>query len=94
MDSSVCIDFFISAPGRAGDELRKMIRDAEPFALTHVVVAEILQGLTPDVSRIEHYVSQWEMLEPRGSRTYREAAASSRDAEPLEGPQVEENVAT
>jgi predicted nucleic acid-binding protein len=78
VDSSVWIDFFSSAPGRAGDELRGMIRDAEPFALTGVVVAEILQGLTREVSRIEHYLSQWEMLEPSGFRTYREAAAIFR----------------
>jgi predicted nucleic acid-binding protein len=78
VDSSVWIDFFSSAPGRAGNELRQMIRDAEPFALTGVVVAEILQGLTRDASRIEDYLSQWEMLEPRGFRTYREAAAIFR----------------
>src|SRR2546421_7270683 len=78
VDSSVWIDFFSSAPGRAGDELRGMIRDAEPFALTGVVVAEILQGLTRDVRRIEQYLSQWEMLEPRGLRTCREAAAIFR----------------
>lgn len=78
VDSSVWVDFFSSAPGRAGDELRRMVSDAEPFALTGVVVAEILQGLTRDVSRIEHYLSQWDMLEPRGFRTYREAAAIFR----------------
>src|SRR6266478_1626926 len=78
VDSSVWIDFFSSSPGRAGDELRRMIADAEPFALTGVVVAEILQGLTREASRIEHYLSQWEMLEPRGFRTYREAAAIFR----------------
>jgi predicted nucleic acid-binding protein len=78
VDSSVWIDFFSSAPGRAGDELRGMIRDAEPFSLTGVVVTEILQGLTRDVRRIEHYLSQWEMLEPRGFRTYQEAAAIFR----------------
>jgi len=70
--------FFLLRTGRAGDELRRMIRDAEPFALTGVLVAEILQGLTRDVSRIEHYLSQWEMLEPREFRTYREAAAIFR----------------
>src|SRR5260370_42692682 len=75
VDSSVWIDFFSSSPGRAGDELRRMIADAEPLALTGVVVAEILQGLTRDASRIEHYLSQWEMLAPRGFRTYRDAAA-------------------
>ena len=78
VDSSVWIDFFNSAPGRAGDELRELIRDAEPFALTGVVVTEILQGLTRDARRIEQYLSQWELLEPRGFRTYREAAAIFR----------------
>jgi predicted nucleic acid-binding protein len=78
VDSSVWTDFFSSAPGRAGNELRRMIDDAEPFALTGVVVTEILQGLTRDASRIEHYLSQWEMLEPRVFRTYREAAAIFR----------------
>ena len=78
VDSSVWIDFFSTAPGRAGNELRRMIEDAEPFALAGVVVAEILQGLTRDVSRIENYLSQWEMLEPRGFQTYREAAAIFR----------------
>jgi len=78
VDSSVWIDFFRSSPGRAGHELRRMIGDAEPFALTGVVVAEVLQGLTREVSRIEHYLSQWEMLEPGGFATYREAAAIFR----------------
>jgi predicted nucleic acid-binding protein len=78
VDSSVWIDFFSSSPGRAGHELRRMIGVAEPFALTGVVVAEILQGLTRDFGLIEHYLSQWEMLEPRGFRTYREAAAIFR----------------
>jgi predicted nucleic acid-binding protein len=78
VDSSVWIDFFSSTPGRAGNELRRMIEDAEPFALAGIVVAEILQGLTRDVSRIEQYLSQWELLEPRGFRTYREAAAIFR----------------
>lgn len=78
MDSSVWIDFFSSAPRRAGAELRRMIEDAEPFALTGVVVTEILQGLTRDTSRIEHYLLQWDMLEPQGFRTYGEAAAIFR----------------
>jgi predicted nucleic acid-binding protein len=78
VDSSVWIDFFGASPGRAGDELRRMIADAEPFALTGVVVTEILQGLTRDASRIERYLSQWEMLEPSGFQTYREAAAIFR----------------
>jgi predicted nucleic acid-binding protein len=55
-----------------------MIEEAEPFALTGVVVTEILQGLRREVQRIERYLSLWEMLEPRGFSTYREAAAISR----------------
>lgn len=78
VDSSVWIDFFSSKPGRAGGELRRMIGDAEPFALAGVVVVEVLQGLTRDVTRIEGYLSQWELLEPRGFATYREAAALFR----------------
>jgi predicted nucleic acid-binding protein len=78
VDSSVWIDFLSSAPGRAGDELRRMINDAEPFALTGVVITEILQGLRRDASRIALYLSQWDLLEPIGFRTYREAAAIFR----------------
>lgn len=77
-DSSVWVDFFSSSPGPAGDELRRMIYDAEPVALTGVVITEILQGLTREASPIERYLSQWEMLEPRGFKTYREAAVIFR----------------
>ena len=55
-----------------------MIHEVEPFALTGVVVTEVLQGLTRDVNRIERYLSMWELLEPRGFSTYREASAISR----------------
>jgi predicted nucleic acid-binding protein len=78
VDTSIWIDFFSSNPGRAGGELRRLIQEAEPFALTGVVVTEILQGLTRDVSRVERYLSMWEMLEPRGFSTYREASVISR----------------
>jgi len=74
VDSSVWVDFFSSSPGRGGAELRRMIEDDEPFALTGIVVAEVLQGLTRDSAPIEHYLAQWDMLEPRGFETYREAA--------------------
>ncbi len=78
VESSVWIDFFSSSPGRAGAELHRMIAEAEPFAVTGVIVAEVLQGITRSVNQIEHYLSQWEMLEPRGFSTYREAAAIFR----------------
>ena len=80
VDSSVWVDFFSSAPGRAGDELRRMIEESEPFALTGVVVAEVLQGLTRDAGRIEQFLAQWDMIEPRGFATYRTAAGIYRQA--------------
>ena len=46
------MDFFSSSPGRGGAELRRMIDQNEPFALTGVVVAEVLQGLTRDAASI------------------------------------------
>jgi predicted nucleic acid-binding protein len=57
-----------------------MIGDDEPFARAGVVVSEVLQGLTREVERIEQYLAQWEMLEPRGFETYRQAAAIFRAA--------------
>ena len=80
VDSSVWVDFFSFSPGPAGTELRRMIEEADPFALAGVVVAEVLQGLNRDSGRIEQYLAQWEMLEPRGFETYREAAAIYRIA--------------
>jgi predicted nucleic acid-binding protein len=57
-----------------------MIEEVEPFALTGVIVLEILQGLRRDVHRIERFLSLWEMLEPRGFSTYRAASDISRQA--------------
>lgn len=80
VDSSVWIDFFSSSPGNAGRELRRMIEESEPFALTGVVVSEILQGLTREVAAIEQFLAQWELLEPRGFQTYQRAATIFRSA--------------
>lgn len=80
VDSSVWVDFFSSSPGPAGGELRRMIAEGEPFALTGVVVAEVLQGLIRDSASIEHYLVQWDLIEPRGFETYREAARIYRIA--------------
>jgi predicted nucleic acid-binding protein len=80
VDSSVWVDFFSAKPGRCGAELRRMIEESEPFALTGVVVAEVLQGLTRDVGPIEGFLAQWDMLEPQGFETYRSAAAIFRRA--------------
>jgi predicted nucleic acid-binding protein len=62
VDSSVWIDFLSSCPSRAGAELRRMVAEAEPFALAGVVVTEVLQALRREVSRIEHYLSKWACL--------------------------------
>jgi predicted nucleic acid-binding protein len=78
VDTSVWIDFFSTSPGPGGRELRRMIEEVEPFALTGIVIMEILQGLKRDIQQIEHFLSMWEMLEPRGFSTYREASAISR----------------
>jgi predicted nucleic acid-binding protein len=78
VDSSVWIDFLSASPGPAGTELRRMIADSEPFALTGVVISEVLQGLTRDVAPVEQFLSLWNLLEPRGFTTYREAAAIFR----------------
>lgn len=80
VDTSVWVDFFSSTRGRGGAELRRMIADSEPFALTGVVVAEILQGLTRDADRIEQFLREWDLLEPTGFATYREAAGIYRAA--------------
>ena len=80
VDSSVWVDFLSSKPGRGGAELRRMIEENEPFALTGVVVAEVLQGLTRDAGPIEGFLAQWDMLEPQGFETYREAATIYRTA--------------
>lgn len=80
VDSSVWIDFFSSSPGRGGRELRRMIEESEPIALTGVVVAEVLQGLTRDAGAIEEFLGQWDMLEAAGFETYRAAAAIYRTA--------------
>ncbi len=80
VDSSIWIDFFSHSPGAGGAELRRMITEAEPFALTGLVVAEVLQGLTRDAERIQGYLAQWDMLEPAGFETYSHAAAIYRAA--------------
>jgi predicted nucleic acid-binding protein len=78
VDTSVWIDFFSSSSSPASRELQRLILEAEPIALAGVIVLEILQGLKRDVPHIERYLLQWEMLEPGGFSTYREASAIFR----------------
>ena len=80
VDSSVWIDFLSSRPGPGGRELRRLIEQGEPLALTGVVVTEVLQGLKRDVKRIESYLRLFEMLEANGFDTYRNAAIFFRVA--------------
>jgi predicted nucleic acid-binding protein len=76
----VWVDFFSSSPGNAGAELRRMVEESDPFVLTGVVVAEVLQGLTRDSGPIERFLAQCDLLEPAGFETYRQAAALYRTA--------------
>lgn len=78
VDTSVWIDFFSTRSSPAARELRRLIAEAEPFALAGIVVAEILQGLTRHVQEIERYLAMWDLLEPNGFSTYRDAASIFR----------------
>jgi predicted nucleic acid-binding protein len=80
VDSSVWIDSFKSHSGPAGAELRRMIEEGEPLVLTGIVIAEVLQGLTRDAAHIEHFLAQWDLIEPKGFETYRRAASVYREA--------------
>jgi predicted nucleic acid-binding protein len=80
VDSSVWVDSFKSKSGLAGAELRRMIEEGEPLVLTGIVIAEVLQGLTRDVARIEQFLAQWDLIDPKGFETYRRAAAVYREA--------------
>ncbi len=80
VDSSVWIDFLSSRPGPAGRELRRLIEEGTPVAITGVVATEVLQGLKRDVKLIEAYLSLFDLLEARGFDTYSNAAALFRTA--------------
>ena len=78
VDTSVWIDLFRASPGPAGQELRRLIQESEPLALSGIIVAEVLQGLRREVEPIERYLSLWDLIEPQGFETYRRAAALHR----------------
>lgn len=80
MDSSVWIDFFSKAPGVGGNELRRLIVQSEPLALSGIIISEVLQGLSRDAERIERYLRLWDLIEPQGFETYRNTAALVRFA--------------
>ena len=74
VDSSVWIDYLSSSPGPAGAELRRLIAEGEPIALTGIIASEVLQGLTRAIEEVERFLAMWEVIEPRGLSTYRAAA--------------------
>ena len=78
MDSSVWIDYLSSSPGPAGAELRRLIADGDPVALTGIIVSEVLQGLTRQIEEVERFLAMWEVIEPRGLSTYCAAAGIFR----------------
>jgi predicted nucleic acid-binding protein len=78
VDSSVWIDFFSSAPGPGGYELKRLIATSEPVALTGVIITEVLQGLRRDIQRVEQRLALCDLLEPQGFETYRHAAGLAR----------------
>ena len=78
VDSSVWIDFFSSAPGPGGRELRRLIVESEPIALSGIIVTEVVQGLVRDAGLIEHHLRRWDLLELQGFETYRRAAGLVR----------------
>lgn len=80
VDSSVWVDFFRLSPGPAGRELRRMIEEDEPLAITGIVVAEVLQGLTRNAGAIEGFLAGFDLLEPLGFESYRTAAGIFRTA--------------
>ena len=60
--------------------MERMIEDEAPLVVTAVVVTEVVQGFTRDASSVEEYLADFEMLEPKGFSTYRNAAAIFRAA--------------
>jgi len=74
VDTSVWIDFLSARPGPGGAQLQRLIADAAPLAFTGIILTEVLQGLARDVEKIEGYLAQWDLLEPKGLATYRRAA--------------------
>jgi predicted nucleic acid-binding protein len=55
-----------------------MIVTDEPFALTGIVVTEVLEGLVRNVVEVARYLSLCDMIEARGLSTYEEAASIFR----------------
>jgi predicted nucleic acid-binding protein len=80
VDSSAWVDSFSSSPGEGGAELWRLINIGEPVAVAGVIVAEVLQGLTKDPTRIESFLSGFDLLKTSGFDTYRVAASLYRRA--------------
>ena len=85
VDSSVWIDFFSSAPGRAGDELRRMISDAEQLEKrgdtdTAIVILKMADRLSPENIEVTKLLARQYVLkvddatDPTAKKTFAEMA--------------------
>ena len=80
VDTSVWLDYLSRSPGPAGKELHRLIFEGEPLALTGIVVTEVLQGITRDVQQVEAFLLLFDLVEPKGLKTYVAAATLHRFA--------------
>lgn len=78
VDTSVWIDYLSRSPGPGGRELRRLIIDREPLALTGIVVTEVLQGVMRQRQQVEALLLLFDLIEPKGLETYIAAAALHR----------------
>lgn len=66
VDTSVWIDLFRNRSGPSVARLRRILDDAEPFALMPVIVQEILQGAADEreYSLLHEYLASQRLVEP------------------------------
>lgn len=66
VDTSVWIDLFRNRSGPSVARLRRILDDAEPFALMPVIVQEILQGAADEreYSLLHEYLTSQRLVEP------------------------------
>ena len=77
VDTSVWVDLFRNRKTRGSARLRAMLDEKRPFALTPLIVQEILQGAADEhqFAVLDEYLASQSMLEPRHPvDTHRQAA--------------------
>jgi len=72
VDTSVWIDFFGGAASEEKDELRKLIINQKPIAITDIVLTEILQGIREDkqYERVKMTLAGLNILHATPLKTY------------------------